>query len=125
MGLNGLYGIASYLPDTYVISMTTGNSISGIFMNIVRYITIYIYYSPNEEEKDKQFFETLIYYSISTLICIISLIFTFIVYNDEYFKSKFKQSGELELELPSHKISLVSVSDTENNVINFLLIPDK
>lgn len=118
MGLNGLFGIASFLPNFYVISMSTGQSSSGITMNIIRFITLFIYNRPNKKV-EKIFLETLIYYFVSCLICLISLIFCFIIYKDKYFISKFKESGQIsEEEIPSANKSLISISEG-NNIVKY------
>ena len=99
MGLNGLYGITAYLPETYFISLILGQAFSGIFMNIVRYFTLYFYFDNKltpEENIENKFYESLIYYSAAIFICLVSLILCFVVYKDEYFQKKLKDSGEFE-----------------------------
>ena len=39
--LSGFYGIASFLPMKYVIAFSTGQGLSGIIMNVIRYIVIF------------------------------------------------------------------------------------
>jgi hypothetical protein len=94
MGLSALYGLASFFPEIYVINITTGISFSGIFMNIIRYLILYLFYSPNET-KEKEFIESLLYYSVSTFVCLICLILIFIIYKNEYFISKLKYTNEI------------------------------
>ena len=110
MGLNALYGIAGYLPEHYIIAMNTGQAFSGIFMNIIRYLTLYFYFSNKltpEENIEKKYYESLIYFSISAFICLISLIFCYIIYEDNFFQKKLRNSGEFkELETIDNQIYL-------------------
>jgi hypothetical protein len=112
MGLNALYGIAGHLPENYIIAMNTGQAFSGIFMNIIRYLTLYFFFKNennvktilnSEEDIEKKYYESLIYYSISAFICFISLIFCFIVYDDAYFQMKLRNSGEFKIKINEAK----------------------
>lgn len=99
MGLNAMYGILGHLPENFIIAFNTGQAFSGIFMNVIRYLTLYFYFSSKltpEENMQKQFYESLIYYSISALISFISLIFCFIIYEDKFFQQKLKNSEEFK-----------------------------
>jgi cytoskeletal protein RodZ len=100
MGLSSIYAIASFLPQIYVINITTGISFSGIFMNLTRFLILFLFNSQ-DESKEKEFIESLIYYGVSIFVLIICLILTFLVYKNEYFLSKFKEANENTNETPN------------------------
>jgi hypothetical protein len=119
MGLNALYGIAGYLPENYIISMNTGQAFSGIFMNIIRYLTLYFFFESelnSKENKEKKYYESLIYYLISAFICLISLIFCFIVYEDKYFQMKLRNSGEFKIKMIIKESEILTSNRTSLNL---------
>ena len=96
-GLNALSSLVSYFPRNCIVSLSLGIGIAGILINLVRYITLFSFFGLHSrivDIKKKQFYETLIFFSFSFLICFICFICTFILFDDEYFIYKLRNSGE-------------------------------
>lgn len=129
-GLSSLYGIVSYLPLQCIIAMITGQGFAGILMNIVRYITLFAFFSgdlSDEQTKNNKFYESLIFFSFSALVCVACLVYTFVLYKNEYFQEKLQNSGEFKnvnsiLKINSLFLYDDKTEDSEKTVKNLLKI---
>lgn len=116
VGLSSLYGIVSYLPMQCIIAMSTGQGFAGILMNVVRYITLFAFFSgdlTDEEIKNYKFYESLIFFSFSALVCVACLVYTYVLYKNEYFQEKLQNSGEFKDVNPTLKINTQFLDDNE------------
>ena len=116
VGLSSLYGIVSYLPLECIIAMSTGQGFAGILMNVVRYITLFAFFSgdlTDEEIKNNKFYESLIFFSFSALVCVACLAYTFVLYKNEYFQEKLQNSGEFKDVNPTLKINSQFLDDND------------
>lgn len=119
VSLSSLYGIVSYLPLQCIIAMSTGQGFAGILMNVVRYITLFAFFSgdlTDEQIKQNQFYESLIFFSFSALVCVACLLWTFILYKNEYFQEKLSNSGEFPKVNASLKINTQFLDETDKDV---------
>lgn len=116
VGLSSLYGIVSYLPLPCIIAMSTGQGFAGILMNVVRYITLFSFFSgdlTDEQIKNNKFYESLIFFSFSALVCVACLIYTFVIYKNEYFQEKLQNTREFNDVHPALKINTQFLDETE------------
>ena len=100
----GFFNLVSYFPLEMIVSLSTGQGFSGIAMNILQYIVLVSVTSDtmddDEDEKERIYkIRGWIFFSVSCLILLISLILLLINYNTEYFqyylnKAKNTNSGE-------------------------------
>jgi len=111
-----LYGIVSYLPLQCIIAMSTGQGFAGILMNVVRYITLFCFFSGNlteEEIENNKFYESIIFFSFSALVCVCCLVVTFFLYKNQYFQDKLAGSNEFKNVNSSSKINSNLIDDQE------------
>ena len=88
--------------------MSTGQGFAGILMNVVRYITLFCFFSGDltpEQTKENKFYESLIFFSFSALVCVACLISTFFLYKNEYFQEKLANTSEFKDSIQSLKIN--------------------
>jgi len=113
--------------------MSTGQGFAGILMNVVRYVTLFCFFSEDltdEEMKANKFYESIIFFSFSALVCVSCLLCTFYLYKNEYFQEKLLYSGEFSNVNPNMKINTnfledvdkSSSQDTEKMVKNLMRI---
>ena len=126
-----MYGVVSYLPLNCIIAMSTGQGFAGILMNIVRYITLFAFFHGDntaEELKSKKFYESIIFFSFSALVCIACLVSTFFLYKNKFFREKLRNSGEFKDVDPLLKINTEIMDEDDNQItddsekfVNFFL----
>ena len=81
---SGFYGLTSFFPMDMIISLSTGQGISGILMNIIGYIVIA---SVNTGDKDKDNkYGAIIFFSISGFILLVTFVILLFAFKTEYFK---------------------------------------
>ena len=106
---SGFFGLASFFPREMIISLSTGQGISGILMNIIGYIVLMAVNTGNEDDDAK--LGAIIFFSISGLILLIALITLLIAFKTEYFRFYLGNTKEFENKL--HKIE----NEIENQAI--------
>ena len=87
----GFFNLVSFFPLEMIVSLSTGQGFSGIAMNILQYIVLVSVTSDtmddDEDEKERIYkIRGWIFFSISCLILLISLILLLLNYNTEYFQ---------------------------------------
>ena len=60
---SGFFGLASFFPKEMIISLSTGQGVSGILMNIIGYIVIAAVNTGNKDDDEQ--LGAIIYFSIS------------------------------------------------------------
>ena len=98
--------------------MSTGQGFAGIIMNIVRYITLFSFFSTKsegDELRNKKFLESIIFFSFSVLVCVACTICTYVIFNNEYFKFKLRNSGEFPDNISSITTETNVGLDEKNN----------
>ena len=85
---NNLYDILSNFPKEYLIYKNTGQGLSGISINIIRFFTIFVFSNLNIEEKTRRFYELVIFYSISAVFSILAIILVFVKNFFKFIKIK-------------------------------------
>ena len=81
---SGFFGLTSFFPRKMIIYLSTGQGLSGILMNIISFIVISCVNTGNKDEDAK--LSAIIFFSISGLILLITLITLLHAYKTEYFK---------------------------------------
>jgi len=94
---SGFFGLASFFPREMIISLSTGQGISGILMNIIGYIVLMAVNTGNEDDDAK--LGAIIFFSISGLILFITLIALLIAFKTEYFRFYLGNTKEFENKL--------------------------
>ena len=89
---SGFYGITSFFPMEMIISLSTGQGISGILMNVIGYIVI-ASIDTGDEDKDNKY-GAIIFFSISSLILLVTLIILLFAFNTDYFKYYLSQTKD-------------------------------
>lgn len=109
---SGFYGLTSFFPMEMIISLSTGQGISGILMNVIGYIVLASVNTGNADDDAK--YGAIIFFSISgaiLLICLIILLFSFKTDYFKYYLSKTKDFKNSNIE----KGNLTRPSGDENN----------
>ena len=81
---SGFFGLASFFPKEMIISLSTGQGVSGILMNIIGYIVIAAVNTGNKDDDEQ--LGAIIYFSISGLILLITLITLLFAFRTDYFR---------------------------------------
>jgi ABC-type multidrug transport system fused ATPase/permease subunit len=114
--MSGFFGLTSFFPREMIISLSTGQGISGILMNIIGYIVLASVNTGNDENDAK--LGAIIYFSISGLILFLTLITLIYAFKTEYFRyylGKTKdfesKSQQIESEIENQPITKASITD--------------
>ncbi len=90
-------GLASHFPVENIVSLSLGQGLAGILMNVLKYLTLIFLPvkegDPNEEKMIN--LGTLVFFSVSGLVMIICFIFLVIAYNNEYFIAVLEKCGQI------------------------------
>ena len=81
---SGFFGLASFFPKEMIISLSTGQGVSGILMNIIGYIVIAAVNTGNKDDDEQ--LGAIIYFSISGLILLITLVTLLFAFRKDYFR---------------------------------------
>ena len=117
---SGFYGITSFFPMEMIISLSTGQGISGILMNVIGYIVI-ASIDTGDDDKDNKY-GAIIFFSISSLILLVTLIILLFAFKTEYFKYYLSQTkdfnkleNKVENNIGGEGITSRSTGGNENN----------
>ena len=91
---SGFFGLASFFPREMIISLSTGQGISGILMNIIGYIVLMAVNTGNEDDDAK--LGAIIFFSISGFILLLALIALLLAFKTEYFRYYLGNTQEFE-----------------------------
>ena len=81
---SGFFGLTSFFPRKMIIYLSTGQGISGILMNIISFIVISCVNTGDNDKNAK--LGAIIFFSISGLILLITLIILLCAYKTDFFK---------------------------------------
>ena len=114
--MSGFFGLTSFFPREMIISLSTGQGISGILMNIIGYIVLASVNTGDDDNNAK--LGAIIYFSISGFILLLTLITLIFAFKTEYFRyylGKTKdfesKSQQIESEIENQPITKASISD--------------
>ena len=114
--MSGFFGLTSFFPREMIISLSTGQGISGILMNIIGYIVLASVNTGDDENNAK--LGAIIYFSISGFILLLTLITLIFAFKTEYFRyylGKTKdfesKSQQIESEIENQPITKASITD--------------
>ena len=82
--------IISFFPIKCLISLSMGQGLAGILMNVLRYI-ILIFFGDNEKNIN---FSSYIFFTVSAFIMLITIFKFHSIYKKKYFQNKLKLAGE-------------------------------
>ena len=124
---SGFFGLASFFPREMIISLSTGQGISGILMNIIGYIVLMAVNTGNEDDDAK--LGAIIFFSISGLILLIALITLLIAFKTEYFRFYLGNTKEFENKLQKIENEIenkaIKTTSTESQNNEELLVKEK
>ena len=114
--MSGFFGLTSFFPREMIISLSTGQGISGILMNIIGYIVLASVNTGDDDNNAK--LGAIIYFSISGFILLLTLITLIFAFKTEYFRyylGKTKdfesKNQQIENEIENQPITKASISD--------------
>ena len=114
--MSGFFGLTSFFPREMIISLSTGQGISGILMNIIGYIVLASVNTGDDDNNAK--LGAIIYFSISGFILLLTLITLIFAFKTEYFRyylGKTKdfesKSQQIESEIENQPITKASITD--------------
>jgi len=81
--LKTIYSIAPYLPKKYIIAMSIGQAVSGIIINILRFIVSAVIgeiNDNNDQEKNEGIYQdtAVTFFGISVLLIVINIILVYV-----------------------------------------------
>ena len=122
---SGFFLLASFFPRKMIIYLSTGQGLSGILMNIISYIVISSVNTRNNDDNAK--LGAIIFFSISGLILLITLLILLFAFKSEYFKYYLKKTKDfniknldkIEEEINKMRITINSTSSqNKEEIIN-------
>ena len=81
---SGFFGLTAFFPKEMIISLSTGQGISGVLMNLIGYIVL-ASVNTGDNDKDAEI-GAIIYFSISGLILLLTLLALLYSFKTEYFR---------------------------------------
>lgn len=91
------YGIMAFFPVANIILFSAGSAVCGILMNVIRYILLASI--KGDDEKNNQILGAWIFFSISALVMLITLIFVLVTYRVEYFIYLLQNTDEVTADM--------------------------
>lgn len=112
----GFYGLVSFFPMELIVSLSTGQGLSGISMALIQYIVLLTIESDEKDDKPI-IIQGLVFFISSIIILLISLVILLISYNKEFFqyylnKKDDKPGASSEIEMNE---SLGSITEQRVN----------
>ena len=92
--MSGFFGLTSFFPREMIISLSTGQGISGILMNIIGYIVLASVNTGDDDNNAK--LGAIIYFSISGFILLLTLITLIFAFKTEYFRYYLGKTKDFE-----------------------------
>jgi len=90
--LSSFYGIASFLPLSYLIAFSTGQGFAGILMNLIRYIVILLFGDAQDDATITK--GAIVFFVIAAILILVNIYFLGVIYKDPFFISCVAKSGE-------------------------------
>ena len=81
---SGFFALGSFFPLKNIVSLSTGQGVSGIFMALLGLFIRYVVNTDNEEKDLKN--GALIFFGVSLLLAILTLLSLFYIYKSKYGK---------------------------------------
>ena len=117
---SGFYGLTSFFPIEIIISLSSGQGISGILMNIIKYIVIALV-KTGDEDKDSKY-GAIIFFSISGLILLSSFVILIFAFKTEYFKYYLSKTKDFNKDITRFEGEGLTTRSTLGNEDNTKLI---
>ena len=116
---SGFFGLTSFFPMKMIISLSTGQGLSGILMNIIGYMVLASINTGVRDDDEK--LGAIIYFSISGFILLITLVILIISFKTDYFKYYLEKTEEfnkvdrkIEIEIENQPITTKTSLASEN-----------
>ena len=116
---SGFFGLTSFFPRKMIIYLSTGQGISGILMNIISFIVISCVNAGDDDKNAK--LGAIIFFSISGLILLITLIILLLTYKTDFFKyylrttKDFNNNNKSEIENNENEINNFKITTNSNS----------
>jgi len=116
---SGFFGLTSFFPRKMIIYLSTGQGISGILMNIISFIVISCVNTGDNGKNAK--LGAIIFFSISGLILLITLIILLLTYKTDFFKyylrttKDFNNNNKSEIENNENEINNFKITTNSNS----------
>lgn len=91
------YGMMAFFPVANIILFSAGSAVCGILMNVIRYILLASI--KGDDEENNQIVGAWIFFSISALVMIVTLVFVLVTYRVEYFIYLLQNTDEITPEM--------------------------
>ena len=117
------YGFAGIFPHRIISSLSNGAGLSGVVIGICRAFSLVVFPADDDNPNDPNLFKgALLYFGISTSLCIIFIIFLLIMFKTDYnlyyyTKNSMKQTAKTD-NLGDSFQSLGEVLDKKYNMEN-------
>ena len=105
---SSFFGLVSYFKTKYIVMLTTGQGVSGILMNVIKYILLLTVPRPSEgdseyESKERKAYiiEAIIYFSIAFFILLGCLMCLLVSYRNKDFIKDLRGTDEMEFIMTS------------------------
>ena len=82
----GFYGLVSFFPMELIVSLTTGQGLSGISMALIQYIVLFTIKSGEDNDDKPIIMQGLVFFISSIIILVVCLVILLISYNKEFFQ---------------------------------------
>ena len=99
---SSFFGLVSYFKTQYIVMLSTGQGVSGILMNVIKYVLLLTVPRPSEGDKDYRskerkayIIEAIIYFSIAFLILLGCLVSLLISYANKDFIKDLRTTDEM------------------------------
>lgn len=99
---SSFFGLVSYFKTQYIVMLSTGQGVSGILMNVIKYVLLLTVPRPNEgdsdyksKERNAYIIEAIIYFSIAFLILLGCLVSLLVSYANKDFIKDLRTTDEI------------------------------
>ena len=116
---SGFFGLTSFFPKEMIISLSIGQGISGILMNVIGYIVLVSVDTGNPDDDAE--LGAIIYFSISGFILLVAFIALLLAFKTEYFryylgktKEYDRNNEKIESLIENQKLTIASRASEDN-----------
>jgi len=120
---SGFFGLTSFFPREMIISLSTGQGVSGILLNIISYLVIASVNTGNND--DDATIGAIVFFAISGIILLITLLALLFAFKTDYFKyylGKTKDFNQNNIEQVENEIANQPITTTSTASQNEALI---
>ena len=116
LAAGGFFNYVSYFPLEYIVSFSTGQSFSGIAMNILEYLVLIL---AGGQDKDLIIKRAWIFFGVASVILLVCLILLLTKYNSEFSKYYLLKKSDLN---NNNNESISSKDDKTKGCSSFIIL---